>query len=505
MNKKIVINKRVKGQTREELTQLSKTELIDKIVQLEAYNFQLKNLLQKKLSEADKKNSEYAVVLRGADGDEVPNKNVSETVKDVPKNKDKQRKFNWTSAHQRHVLMKITYFGWDYQGFACQEDSADTIEGHLFRALERTCLIESRATSNYHRCGRTDKEVSAFCQVISINLRSKHSPDTQMEPESLSTEIDYCSLLNRVLPKNIQCVSWMPLRNPEYSARFDCISRTYRYYFPKGDLDIDSMQQACQLLVCHGDFRNFCKMDVHNGVTNYMRNLQHAEIKPCHSTETKLEEGSGYIMYYLEIKANAFLWHQIRCIMAVLLLVGQKHEQPSIITKLLDVGSNPCKPQYTPAIGLPLNLFHCEFRSHSTRQSNPPAADDEIANLSQIAIVESESQSDLTNWVYSEENLQKLIENVQSEWTQFSVKCTMIRNVLVELEALLEQNFKAPQIQAQAMLLQDAAKPRQYQPLLQRKRCESLENRIDHFVKKQRLLVKSDTTTETNKSESNED
>lgn len=159
--------------------------------------------------------------------------------------------------------------------------------------------------------------------------------------------------------------------------------------------------------------------------------------------------------------------------MAVLLLVGQKNEQPSIITKLLDVGSNPCKPQYTPAIGLPLNLFHCEFRSHSTRQSNLPAADDEIANLSQIAIVESESesQSDLTNWVYSEENLQKLIENVQSEWTQFSVKCTMIRNVLVQLEALLEQNFKTPQIQAQAMLLQDAAKPRQYQPLLQRKRC----------------------------------
>lgn len=96
MSKKVVINKRVKGQTREELAQLSKTELIDKIVQLEAYNFQLKNLLQKKLSEADKNNSEYAAVLRGADGDEVPNKVVSETVKDVPKNKDKQRKFNWT-------------------------------------------------------------------------------------------------------------------------------------------------------------------------------------------------------------------------------------------------------------------------------------------------------------------------------------------------------------------------------------------------------------------------
>lgn len=154
----------------------------------------------------------------------------------------------------------------------------------MFRALTRTCLIESRATSNYHRCGRTDKEVSAFCQVISIDLRSKHPPESQLDPTALSSEIDYCGLLNRVLPKNIQCVAWMPLRSPVYSARFDCVSRTYRYYFPKGDLDIAAMRKACDLLVRHADFRNFCKMDVHNGVTNYMRNLQSARVEACDQT-----------------------------------------------------------------------------------------------------------------------------------------------------------------------------------------------------------------------------
>lgn len=164
----------------------------------------------------------------------------------------------------------------------------------MFRALLRTCLIESRETSNYHRCGRTDKEVSAFCQVISIDLRSKHSPSVQMDTDSLETEIDYCTLLNRVLPKNIQCVSWMPLRNPVFSARFDCISRTYRYYFPKGDLDIEAMQKACQLLVSHGDFRNFCKMDVHNGVTNYIRNLQAAKINQCDNTGSGQDLDSGW-------------------------------------------------------------------------------------------------------------------------------------------------------------------------------------------------------------------
>lgn len=37
---------------------------------------------------------------------------------------------------------------------------------------------------------------------------------------------------------------------------------------------------------------------------------------------------------------------QVRCMMAVLLLIGQKLETPEIINQLLDVQSNPRKPQY---------------------------------------------------------------------------------------------------------------------------------------------------------------
>lgn len=142
-------------------------------------------------------------------------------------------------------------------------------------------MIESRETANYHRCGRTDKEVSAFCQVISIDLRSKFPLEQQLLTESIANEIDYCALLNRVLPRNIQAVAWMPLRSPVYSARFDCVGRTYRYYFPKGDLNIEAMQTGCELLARHTDFRNFCKMDVNNGVTNYIRQVFKATVQRC--------------------------------------------------------------------------------------------------------------------------------------------------------------------------------------------------------------------------------
>lgn len=99
------------------------------------------------------------------------------------------------------------------------------------------------------------------------------------------------------------------------------------------------MQKACSLLQRHADFRNFCKMDVHNGVTNYMRNLQSASVHLC-PNDSEIKE-QGYKMYYLQIKANAFLWHQIRCIMAVLLLIGQEKEEPEVINELLDVDKNP--------------------------------------------------------------------------------------------------------------------------------------------------------------------
>lgn len=52
---------------------------------------------------------------------------------------------------------------------------------------------------------------------------------------------------------------------------------------------------------------------------------------------------------------NAFLWHQIRAIMAVLLLVGQENEKPEIIRELLDVENNPCTPQYRYRESIHLN------------------------------------------------------------------------------------------------------------------------------------------------------
>ena len=171
--------------------------------------------------------------------------------------------------------MKFYYLGWDYHGFMIQENTINTIEHHLFEALIKSCCIESRETSNYHRCGRTDKGVSAFSQVISIDIRSRLIPENQC---NLEEELPYCKLLNRILPKNIRCIAWCPVPN-EFSARFDCKCRIYKYFFPRGNLNLALMNEALTYMIGSHDFRNICKMDVANGVVNFNRTIREASVR----------------------------------------------------------------------------------------------------------------------------------------------------------------------------------------------------------------------------------
>lgn len=92
---------------------------------------------------------------------------------------------------------------------------------------------------------------------------------------------------------------------------------------------------AAQYLIGEHDFRNFCKMDVGNGVIKFHRRIIDIQIEAIDNS------ANSYSMIRLELKGQAFLWHQVRCIVAILFLVGQGKEEVKIIQELLDVESNP--------------------------------------------------------------------------------------------------------------------------------------------------------------------
>eukprot|EP00405_Crypthecodinium_cohnii_P010047 CAMPEP_0206437690 /NCGR_PEP_ID=MMETSP0324_2-20121206/11186_1 /ASSEMBLY_ACC=CAM_ASM_000836 /TAXON_ID=2866 /ORGANISM="Crypthecodinium cohnii, Strain Seligo" /LENGTH=477 /DNA_ID=CAMNT_0053905009 /DNA_START=70 /DNA_END=1503 /DNA_ORIENTATION=+ len=278
------------------------------------------------------------------------------------KKRKNRREFDWSKATFGHFVLKVAYVGTKYHGLAWQDPTAcpncPTVESKLFEALIKCHLIQDRVTCNYSRCGRTDKGVHAAGNYIALNLRLK----TQKDGSLASDDYDYPSMLNGVLPSDVRILACT--RAPEgFDARFSCKYRAYQYYFPLNGESLDRMQEAADLFVGAHDFRNFCKMDIEN-VTNYQRRV----LSVC------VREMPGGVAEF-SVTGTAFLWHQVRNMVAVLLLVGAGLEKPSIVTDLLDIDKNPRKPIYEPANESGLVLFDCGFEAlpFAPRLPPPPA------------------------------------------------------------------------------------------------------------------------------------
>ncbi|XP_043853509.1 LOW QUALITY PROTEIN: tRNA pseudouridine(38/39) synthase [Dromiciops gliroides] len=399
-----------------------------------------------------------------------------ESSTEAEKPKKQQRAFNFSAYSQRHVALRIAYLGWGYQGFASQENTNNTIEEKLFEALTKTRLVESRQTSNYHRCGRTDKGVSAFGQVISLNLRSQLPGSKTPEDESLKDsindsveEIRYTHILNRVLPPDIRVLAWAPVE-PSFSARFSCLERTYRYFFPCADLDIEAMNNAAQKYVGTHDFRNLCKMDVANGVINFQRTILSAKVQlvALQGPGEKLQHQQPFQLCQFEVTGQAFLYHQVRCMMAILLLIGQRMEKPEIIDELLNIEKNPQKPQYSMAVEFPLVLHDCKFEN--------------------------------IKWIYDWEVQEFNVTHLQQLWASYAVKTHVLYNMLQGLDSaaispgsgskrneVVQWRDVKPSVQKQTSAFVEGVKARTYKPLLDRPRCKGLESRIQHFVRRGRI------------------
>ncbi|KAL4660508.1 tRNA pseudouridine(38/39) synthase [Arapaima gigas] len=376
------------------------------------------------------------------------------------KKRGQTRVFDFSVHPRRHVALRVAYLGWDYQGFAVQENTDNTVEARLFEALMKTKLIQDRQSSNYHRCGRTDKGVSAFSQVITIDLRSTQfcgglgviPPAKAVDkPKSDTAELPYIKMLNRVLPPDIRVLDWAAVET-SFSARFDCQSRTYRYYFPCGGLDMELMAEAAKRFEGTHDFRNLCKMDVGNGVLQFQRTILSASIQPAQPQKT-VSCGS-YDLFFFEVKGLAFLYHQVRCMMAVLLLIGLKLEKPDVIDQLLDVEKHPRKPQYSMAVDYPLVLYDCHFEG--------------------------------LNWQREPEEVDHVLATLQQHWTVAVVKSQVLQGMIQGLQKSEKSSSSYP------CWLLEGTKQRNYRPLLDRPCCESLESRIEHFVKRGRLEREKD-------------
>ena len=134
-------------------------------------------------------------------------------------------------------------------------------------------------------------------------------------------------------------------------------------------MDIDLIKTACKKYIGLHDFRNFCKkdesakfgleaaLDDQEAQQNFMRRMYSFQIVEV--SENKYNKEFNVCMAI--IKGSAFLWHQVRCMMGVLFLIGSKTESSDVIDKLLQPGLILDRPNYDIADGANLILSDCGF------------------------------------------------------------------------------------------------------------------------------------------------
>ncbi|MFH4976656.1 hypothetical protein AB6A40_003365 [Gnathostoma spinigerum] len=381
------------------------------------------------------------------------------------KAKKKPREFDFFRFPKRRIALMFLYYGWDYDGLVVQQSTEKTVEEEMKKALLKTRLIEKWSTCEWSRCGRTDKGVSAFKQVASLVVRSTDpdSPEIFWSEESCPksrisgprSELQYIKILNAVLPKSVRVLAWASVPQ-DFSARFSCKERVYKYCFPRAGLNIKNMEEAGRLLEGEHDFRNFCRIDNNHKRLNqsYSRTIyscrlrvlsSHRPVDNSTSKDTDDDE-TPFDMIELTCRASGFLWNQIRSIVAVLYEIGRGKETKEVITDLLDIAKTPCKPAYGISTAVPLCLFDCSYGDISLK------------------------------WQWDIISLKSVISQLLRLWSEFQSKAAMLSNMIGEIGTMIPevandysglQTFLCPLRESQ----------KEYVPIRKRPLCDSLETK----------------------------
>lgn len=239
---------------------------------------------------------------------------------------------------QRRYAIELTYHGRAYHGWQRQSrhpSVQQTLEAVMSDILHTTIMVTG--------CGRTDTGVHARQYWAHF--------DTSTE-----LPVNFKARLDKYLPPDIAVFRMFPVAG-DWHARYDAVSRTYRYFihYRKDPFlvdrsfwlrghrpDMDKMNEAAALLKQYEDFGLFEKKgsDTANAKCDVMEAGWHANDF----------EGE----FYFEITANRFLRNMVRRVTATLLEVGIGRMSYDQLRLALE-GNEPLKTSMAvPAHGLHL-------------------------------------------------------------------------------------------------------------------------------------------------------
>lgn len=201
------------------------------------------------------------------------------------------------------VALQFAYDGQGFHGYA-RQPGLQTIEGELISKLQSEGFIENVKTSQFRSSSRTDKGVSALCNVVAFN--------SSVSKRKIST-VYSCST------KNITVYGYS-LVDDSFYPRYASL-RTYRYFLPKKLIDKDLLLQALGLFTGEHDFTNFARIETGKNPVRTIENIIVGVDDDC---------------YMIDFYAQTFLWHQIRRILSSVLQISKEKITHNAVFDALD-------------------------------------------------------------------------------------------------------------------------------------------------------------------------
>jgi len=238
---------------------------------------------------------------------------------------------------QRYKIT-VAYDGTNYAGWQVQPGKT-TVQGEIESAIEKMVGRHIRI----HHSGRTDSGVHAKGQVAHFDL--KEPVDAGRFMNGLNAHLDY----------DIRIMKMEKVR-PDFNARYDAVSKEYRYFIWNGDsvppelrlyrlherrkLDIKAMRKAAEQLVGQHDFAAF--------TANPQREIEGTVKTITKITISRTREGDVTLC----VVGEGFLYKMVRSIAGFLLRVGIGELTPEDAKRFLKAGVRTNEVPTVKSLGL---------------------------------------------------------------------------------------------------------------------------------------------------------
>lgn len=214
-------------------------------------------------------------------------------------------------------FLKISYLGLNFHGWQ-RQPNAVTVQQVIEDALSKILRIEMEIVG----AGRTDTGVNAV--------------ETYAHFDSVDEITDlkrFIISLNHLIGKDIAVTDIIKVAD-ESHARFDAVSRTYKYFisgkknpfwnnyslFDSRNLNIDKMNEGCRILKETEDFTSFAKL--HSNAKTNICHIYDAFWEKVNHINLPDYESLPFEGFVFTITADRFLRNMVRSIVGTLIETG---------------------------------------------------------------------------------------------------------------------------------------------------------------------------------------